>query len=97
MSGSFEIGIMSGKVNDAILMSKGLIDNPQHPKLNHYGRGNSSAAYGRKRLMETLEQFEEWDQILKLTETHYLEPTDNEKLQQKDFYLLDAHILRKTV
>ena len=27
-----------GKVNDAILMSKGLIDNPQHPKLNHYGR-----------------------------------------------------------
>ena len=87
-----------GKVNDAILMSKGLIDNPQHPKLNHYGRGNSSAAYGRKRLMETLEQFEEWDQILKLTETHYLEPTDNEKLQAERLLLVGrAHFEKNSL
>ena len=70
-----------GKVNDSILMSKGLIDNPQHPKLNHYGKGYSSSAFGRKRLVETLEQFEQWDMILELSKTHYLEPTENEKLQ----------------
>ena len=70
-----------GKVNDSILMSKGLIDNPQHPKLNHYGKGYSSSAFGRKRLVETLEQFEQWDKILELSKTHYLEPTENEKLQ----------------
>ena len=38
--------------------------------------------------METLEQFEEWDQILKLTETHYIEPTDNEKLQAERLLLV---------
>ena len=70
-----------GKVNDSMLMSKGLIDNPQHPKLNHYGKGYSSSAFGRKRLVETLEQFEQWDKILELSKTHYLEPTENEKLQ----------------
>ena len=70
-----------GKVNDSILMSKGLIDNPQHPKLNHYGKGYSSSAFGRKRLVETLEQFEQWDKILELSKTHYLEATENEKLQ----------------
>ena len=31
--------------------------------------------------METLEQFEQWDKILELSKTHYLEPTENEKLQ----------------
>ena len=70
-----------GRVNSAITMSKGLIDNPQHPKLNHYGKGYSSSAFGRKRLIETLERYEKWDLILELSKTHYLEPTNNEKLQ----------------
>ena len=72
-----------GRVNSAITMSKGLIDNPQHPKLNHYGKGYSSSAFGRKRLIETLERYEKWDLILELSKSHYLEPTNNEKLQSE--------------
>ncbi len=65
-----------GRADDAIAMAKGMINNPQHPKLNHYGKGNSSASYGRRRLLETLERFECWQESLELAESHYLEPTD---------------------
>ena len=84
-----------GKVNDSILMSKGLIDNPQHPKLNHYGKGYSSSAFGRKRLVETLEQFEQWDKILELSKTHYLEPTENEKLQAERLLVIGRSYFEK--
>ena len=84
-----------GKVNDSILMSKGLIDNPQHPKLNHYGKGYSSSAFGRKRLVETLEQFEQWDMILELSKTHYLEPTENEKLQAERLLVIGRSYFEK--
>ena len=65
-----------GRADDAVAMAKGMINNPQHPKLNHYKKGNSSAAYGRRRLLETLERFEFWQEIIELADTHYLEPTD---------------------
>ena len=84
-----------GKVNDSILMSKGLIDNPQHPKLNHYGKGYSSSAFGRKRLVETLEQIEQWDKILELSKTHYLEPTENEKLQAERLLVIGRSYFEK--
>ena len=70
-----------GRVDDAVIMSKGLIDNPQHPRLNHYGKGYCSVSFGRKRLIETLERFEKWNEILDLSKTHYLEPTQNDRLQ----------------
>ncbi|NCG27612.1 MAG: hypothetical protein GWP42_08735 [Verrucomicrobiales bacterium] len=62
-------------------MSKGLIDNPQHPRLNHFGKGYCSVSFGRKRLTETLERFEKWNEILEFSKTHYLEPTQNDRLQ----------------
>lgn len=70
-----------GRADDAVAMAKGLIDNPMHPKLNHYGKGGSSASYGRRRLIETLERFERWDELVALADTYYLEPTDGEKEQ----------------
>ena len=70
-----------GRADDAIIMSKGLIDNPQHPRLNHFGKGYCSVSFGRKRLTETLERFEKWNEILEFSKTHYLEPTQNDRLQ----------------
>ncbi|CAN5361641.1 hypothetical protein BH23VER1_BH23VER1_07100 [soil metagenome] len=66
-----------GRAADAIAMAKGMIDNPMHPKLNHFGKSNSSASHGRQRLFESLERFERWDEILNLAETRYLAPTDD--------------------
>ena len=81
-----------GRADDAIIMSKGLIDNPQHPRLNHFGKGYCSASFGRKRLTETLERFEKWNEILQLSKTHYLEPTQNDKLQLNRLLLMSrAH------
>ncbi len=70
-----------GRASDAIAMAKSLIANPMHPELNHYGVRGSSAYYGRQRLFETLERYECWDEILELTQTDYLPPTDEPKEQ----------------
>ncbi len=70
-----------GRAGDAVAMAKGLIDNPRHPKLNHYGRGGSSVAYGRRRLFESLAHFERWGELVALADTYYLEPTEVEKEQ----------------
>ena len=81
-----------GRADDAIIMSKGLIDNPQHPRLNHFGKGYCSVSFGRKRLTETLERFEKWNEILELSKTHYLEPTQNDRLQLDRLLLMSrAH------
>ena len=77
-----------GRADDAVAMAKGMINNPQHPKLNHYKKGNSSASYGRRRLVETLERFECWQESLKLAESHYLEPTDQLTQQVVRFKVL---------
>ena len=55
-----------------------------HPKLNHYGKSGSSCSYGRRRLMEFLERFELWDEILELVETHYLPPTEKERSRRSE-------------
>ncbi len=81
-----------GRADDAIILAKGLIDNPQHPRINHFGKGYCSVSLGRKRLSETLERFEKWNEILLLSETHYLEPTQNERLQLDRLLLISrAH------
>ena len=72
-----------GRVREAIDFAKSMIDNPMHPKLNHYGKGGSSCSYGRKRLFEFLERFERWGEVIELAGTHYLEPTEKEEEKVK--------------
>ncbi len=74
-----------GRARDAITMAKGMVDNPMHPKLNHYGKSGSSVSYGRRRLFETLERFELWGEILDLAGSHYLEATDETGQQVERF------------
>ncbi|HKQ40046.1 MAG TPA: peroxiredoxin family protein [Verrucomicrobiae bacterium] len=44
---------------------------------------DSSAAYGRTRLLETLVTWELWDDLLALENTMYLDPTDSPELEAK--------------
>lgn len=55
---------MLGHASAALDVSRGLLANPRHPQLNAADNRKSSVAYGRLRHLETLEQFELWQQAL---------------------------------
>jgi peroxiredoxin len=74
-----------GRVRDAVELAKNMIELPRHPKYNTlgvkedgtpYGRNFGSSAAGRRRLYEVLTNYELWDEIIALSDTVYLEPTD---------------------
>jgi len=75
-----------GRVRDAVDLAKNMIELPRHPKYNTLKRGSSQ--YGRRRLMETLEQYELWEEAVALCGTSYLEPTDDTDQQVKRLRLL---------
>jgi len=72
-----------GNAARALEVSKSLLANPRHPTLNHPGNPKSSVAYGRPRLMETLEQFELWDEVVALTEAGYFDDGSSEDDKRK--------------
>lgn len=76
-----------GRVGDALSLAKNMISLPQHPKFNTLDK-RSSASYGRRRLIETLEQFELWDQAVSLCHSAALPPTDDEEQQVARLRLL---------
>jgi peroxiredoxin len=88
-----------GRVPEAIELAKNLIELPRHPKYNRLdlpskkdkarapGR-NGSASLGRARLIETLVRWELWDQLIKLGDTMYLEPTSIPEEQAKRAHAL---------
>lgn len=71
-----------GRADSALDLAKNMIDLPRHPKHNVLTKSGSTK-YGRMRLMETLKTFQMWEEVLKLAETRYLEPTDVESEQLK--------------
>lgn len=77
-----------GRVHDASALARNLIELPRHPKYNTLARAGRSASYGRTRLMEVLERYELWDEVLKLASTMYLEPTDTSSEQIKRLRLI---------
>ncbi|QDT94944.1 redoxin domain-containing protein [Gimesia aquarii] len=74
--------IFLGRVHPAIQLAKNMIDLPQHPKYNTLKK-RGSAKYGRMRLFQVLRTFELWDELIHLSDTHYLAPTDLEEEQNK--------------
>lgn len=76
--------IFVGRARDAIDLAKNMCEMPRHPKFNTQAK-KGSTHYGRLRLFETLTKFELWDELLALSETPYLEPTndDGEKLKRQ--------------
>lgn len=67
-----------GRVREAVDLAKNMIELPRHPKYNLPSKRGSSAFYGRRRLMETLVRYELWEEILRLADTVYLEPSNEE-------------------
>lgn len=60
-----------GAVRASIDMAKSLLANPRHPKLNTPGSG--SAKYGRKALIDYLEEAELWQEALETADSPWLE------------------------
>ncbi|HEV3261668.1 MAG TPA: redoxin domain-containing protein, partial [Gemmataceae bacterium] len=64
-----------GRVHDAIDLAENMIEVPRHPRYNPLP-GYGSASYGRRRLLDVLTRYELWDDLIALSRTTYLEPTD---------------------
>ncbi len=76
-----------GRVRDALALAKNMIELPRHPKYNTPAKADSSSSYGRLRLIEVLERFELWEELIAAHENGYLEPTDDVEEQQKRLHL----------
>ncbi len=73
-----------GRVQDALSLTRNMIEMPRHPKYNTldlqtngvpYEHSGGTAADGRQRLVETLLRYELWDEAIRLADTPYLPPT----------------------
>lgn len=73
-----------GRVHDALDLAKNMVELPRHPQYNTVSRG--SAAEGRRRLFQVLMDYELWDDLLALTDSAYLDPTDQQDQQKKRLY-----------
>jgi len=62
------------RVTEAVSLAKNMIELPRHPEYNTLDEG--SASYGRRRLLETLELYERWEELVALSRTPYLETSD---------------------
>ncbi|MBW3597454.1 MAG: redoxin domain-containing protein [Planctomycetes bacterium] len=71
-----------GRMRDATGLAKNMIELPRHPKYNTLKK-RGSAQYGRMRLLDALNDFEQWDALIALADTPYLEPTDDADQQIK--------------
>jgi peroxiredoxin/tetratricopeptide (TPR) repeat protein len=84
-----------GRVRDALDLAKNMIELPRHPKYNSFKEAGRSATYGRARLLETLERFELWEELIDLSRGAYLEPTDEPRHQVRRLAALGrAHLGR---
>ncbi|SKA92320.1 Peroxiredoxin [Prosthecobacter debontii] len=61
-----------GRAQDAIGLAKSLIKNPRHPQYNTLEKG--SARYGVIRLLETLQTWEIWEEVLSVTNGPWVRP-----------------------
>ncbi|MCA9214972.1 MAG: redoxin domain-containing protein [Planctomycetales bacterium] len=65
-----------GRVSDALDLAKNMISLPRHPRYNLVTKRSSSSHYGRTRLFQVLSQGELWKELIELSDSPYLEPTD---------------------
>ena len=79
---------MLGNGREALAVAMGLLANPRHPVLNSPANFKSSVAFGRLRLLETLEQFEFWDEAIALADAGHLDPGTSDDERNKQLRLL---------
>jgi peroxiredoxin len=84
-----------GRVHDAEDLARNMIILPRHPKYNTLARRGTSASYGRARLFDILQRWELWDELIALSQTFYLEPTDLPDEQIKRWRALGTAFFNK--
>ena len=65
-----------GRVQESVSLARNMIELPRHPAYNMLDMRGCSASHGRSRLLETLELYEQWDELAALADTMYLEPSE---------------------
>lgn len=83
-----------GRVRDAIDLAKNMSELPRHPSFNTL-HTHGSNYYGRMRLFEELNRYELWDELVRLCDTNYLEPSDIVAEQDKRLRYLGVASVRK--
>ena len=78
----------AGRGRAALELAKNMIELPRHPSWNAAELRESSAAYGPERLLETLEEFELWDELRDLSGTPYLRLGEDQDSELQRSYLL---------
>ena len=63
-----------GRAADAEGLAESLIRIPRHPTWNTLDKGNSSASYGRTRLIETYLKWQQWQELIKVAQGPLLAP-----------------------
>ncbi|MGY8770472.1 MAG: redoxin domain-containing protein [Pirellulales bacterium] len=79
--------IFIGRVHDAVDLAKNMTELPRHPRYNTLAK-RGSARYGRQRLIQVLQDYRLWDQVLALKDTPYLAPTQVDAEQVNRLRLL---------
>lgn len=89
--------LFCGRVRDAIELARNMVELPRHPKYNTlnrkddntaYDKNNGSSMLGRNRLFDAYVQYELWPELISLSETFYLEPTELPEEQARRLYSL---------
>ena len=78
----------AGRMHDAIDLAKNMIELPRHPQWNTLEKRGGSASYGRRRLLDALEQYEQWSSLVELTDTMYLEPSEKNADESARIFML---------
>ena len=80
--------VFIGKYNDAVSLAKNMIELPQHPKYNTLKKRSGSASYGRRRLLQVLREFQQYEEAIGLCQSKYLDVDDSVQEQVKTARLL---------
>ncbi len=84
--------VFIGRAHAALDLAKNMIDLPRHPAYNTTAK-KGSAYYGRLRLVQVLNDFEWWDEVLRLAGTRYLEPPFKpDEVLQRQRLIARAHL-----
>lgn len=76
-----------GRVHAAVDLARNMVELPRHPAYNTLNNGRSATS-GRMRLIQTLQDYELWDDALTLSRTGYVEPGDTADSQVERLRLM---------
>ena len=66
-----------GRVHDAVKLAMNMIELPRHPEYNQIDK-SGSYKYGRERLLDVLQTFQLYDQLIEVADSVWLQKTDDE-------------------